>query len=540
MCFSYTYAGGNRPLNSSREHYISKEKLHMSFISHYRRRVSISVSLTLVALILSLVFALTSRSFTFAAVPIVQISANDPYTNTTSQHQTEVEPDTFAFGSTIVSAFQVGRFTDGGSSNIGWATNASGGASGSWTNGFLPGTTVFATPPGPYNRISDPAVAFDAAHNTWMISGLAITTSGGSVLGAAVVVNLSTNGGTTWGNAIVVHAASGSENLDKNWIVCDDTATSPFYGHCYVEWDDNGAGNVIHMSTSTNGGTSWGAQKNTANNATGLGGQPVVQANGTVVVPIDNANETSVLAFTSTNGGTSWSSTVTVATIRSHTEAGSLRSGPLISAEIDGAGKVYVVWADSRFERRGSANDLVMSTSTNGTSWTAVARIPANPVGSGVDHFIPGIAVDRSTSGTSAHLVVAFYYYPVSSCSSSTCKLDVGYVSSTNGGSSWSSTTNITGPMTLAWLPNTTQGRMVGDYISTSFAGGTVAFPAFANATAPTGGTDCSTAGVTCHEAIFSVVSGLASRGQGANSSLGDPVLYTGTLAALSGPLTSR
>ncbi len=75
----------------------------MSFISHYRRRVSIGVGLTLVALILSLVFALTSRSFTFAAVPIVHISS-DPYTNTTSQHKTEVEPDTFSFGSTIVSA----------------------------------------------------------------------------------------------------------------------------------------------------------------------------------------------------------------------------------------------------------------------------------------------------------------------------------------------------------------------------------------------------------------------------------------------------
>ena len=505
----------------------------MTIISRLRWRTRAILAITLAVL-----FSLASTGLAFASVPIVQISANDPYTNTTSQHQTEVEPDTFAFGSTIVSTFQVGRFTDGGSSNVGWATNASGGASGSWTNGFLPGTTVFATPPGPYNRVSDPAVAFDAAHNTWMISTLGLTVSGTSVLGAAVLVSLSINGGTTWSNPVVVHAASGSENLDKNWIVCDDTSNPSTSGHCYVEWDDNGAGNLIHMSTSINGGTSWGAQQNTANNATGLGGQPVVQANGTVIVPINNANETAVLAFTSTNGGTSWGSTVTVAGIAHHTEDGSLRSGALITAEIDGAGTVYVVWSDSRFERGGRANDLVMSTSTNGTSWTAVTRIPADPVGSGVDHFIPGIAVDRSTSGTTAHLVVAFYYYPVSKCSSSTCQLDVGYVSSTTGGSSWSSTTNITGPMTLSWLPNTTQSRMVGDYISADFAGGTVAFPAFAVASAPTGGTDCSTAGVTCHEAIFSVVSGLASLARGANSSLGDRVLSSSSVS--SAPLTSR
>ena len=485
---------------------------------------------------LALVLTLASSILAFAAVPIVQISS-DPYTNSTSEHQTMVEPDTFSFGSTIVAAIQSGRFTDGGASNIGWATSTNGG--GSWTNGFLPGTTVFATPAGPYNRVSDPSVAYDPAHNTWLIASLAISTSGGSVLGAAVIVNQSTNGGTTWSNPVVVHAASGSENLDKDWIVCDTTSTSPFYGHCYAEWDNNGGGNLIHMSTSTDGGTTWGSQKNTANNATGIGGQPLVQPGGTVIVPIDNANETAVLAFNSTNGGTSWSSTTTVASIQSHTDAGGIRSGPLPSAEIDGAGKVFVVWEDCRFESRCRANDIVMSTSTNGTSWSAVTRIPADAIGSGVDHFIPGLAVDKSTSGSTGHLVLSFYYYPVSSCNSSTCKLDIGYSSSTNGGSSWTATTNITGPMTLSWLANTTQGRMVGDYISTSFNGSGVAFPVFADASAPTGGTSCGSTGVTCHEGMFTVVTGLSiSRGLFA---LGrDPVVASSDHPASAQPLTSR
>ena len=95
------------------------------------------------------------------------------------------------------------------------------------------------------------------------------------------------------------------------------------------------------------------------------------------------------------------------------------------------AGKVFVVWADCRFESRCRANDMVMSTSSNGTTWSMVTRIPADAVGSGVDHFIPGLAVDKSTSGSTAHLVLAFDYYPVSSCSSSTCQLDIGYSSST-------------------------------------------------------------------------------------------------------------
>ena len=88
-----------------------------------------------------------------ANITLLQLSS-DPYTNTTSQHATELEPDTFSAGSTIVSAFQVGRFFNGGSSNIGFATSTNGGHS--WTAGFLPASTVFATPAGTYPRASDP------------------------------------------------------------------------------------------------------------------------------------------------------------------------------------------------------------------------------------------------------------------------------------------------------------------------------------------------------------------------------------------------
>jgi len=243
---------------------------------------------------------------------------------------------------------------------------------------------------------------------------------------------------------------------------------------------------LIKMSTSTDGGRTWGTAKNTANNATGLGGQPVVQPNGTVVVPANNANESAIIAFTSTNGGASWGSTVTVARVTDHTVAGSLRTGPLPSAEIDGTGKVYVVWQDCRFRKRCFANDIVLTTSTDGTTWSSVARIPIDATNSGVDHFIPGLAVDKATAGTTAHLSLTYYYYSNTSCTTATCQLNVGSVSSTNGGTSWTAGGQLAGPMTLTWLPNTTQGYMVGDYISSSFAGST-AHPVFAVANANSG-----------------------------------------------------
>src|SRR5690348_16444906 len=70
-----------------------------------------------------------------AKVKLIKVS-KDPYSGDGAQHATEAEPDTLACGKTIVSAFQVGRYGDGGASNTGWATSTDGGTS--WKHGFLP------------------------------------------------------------------------------------------------------------------------------------------------------------------------------------------------------------------------------------------------------------------------------------------------------------------------------------------------------------------------------------------------------------------
>src|SRR5437868_8454188 len=75
-----------------------------------------------------------------ATIPVVKIAA-DPFTNSTSQHKTIVEPDSYSFGSTLVSAAQFGRFFNGGASDIGWATSTNNGST--WTSGVLPGITSF-------------------------------------------------------------------------------------------------------------------------------------------------------------------------------------------------------------------------------------------------------------------------------------------------------------------------------------------------------------------------------------------------------------
>ena len=426
----------------------------------------------------------------------VRIST-DPFTSaSTGQHSTEVEPDSFGFGSTIVTAFQVGRIYDGGAGNGGWATSKNGGAT--WTHGVLPGITTAAG--GSHDRISDTGVAYDAKHNTWLVISLAL--AGPPVIrGEAIVVNRSTDGGLTWQKHATIATASGHADFDKPWIVCDNgTSTSSHYGNCYAQWDDYGNGGLVEMSTSSDGGAHWGPTKRPSDDAAGLGGQPLVQPGGTVIVPFASAREDSIRSIRSTNGGGSWGASVPVdATgVKHHFVAGSMRSGPLPSAEMDGAGRVYVAWEDCRF--RGAScptsapNDIVMARSSDGLIWSAVTRVPTTPVGSTQEAFVPGLGVDPATSGTGAHLALAYHYMPTTNCGFQSCHVHVGLIRSDNAGASWGSPVDISGPMTPAWLASTSDGYMTGDYISTSFVSGTP-HAVFALAHCPRGG--------KLHEAIY-------------------------------------
>ena len=92
------------------------------------------------------------------------------------------------------------------------------------------------------------------------------------------------------------------------------------------------------------------------------------------------------------------------------------------------------------------------------------------------------------TSSTTAHLALTYHSYPNTACTVATCRLFVSAVTSADGGQTWSAPTQIEGPMQLGWLADTSQGRMVGDYISTSFTSDGTAHPVFAKASAPSGG----------------------------------------------------
>jgi len=411
----------------------------------------------------------TSAAQTSTSTPAVAVTgltklSSDPYTNSQGQHATEVEPGAFSFGSNIVTAFQVGRIFGGGGSDIGFAASQNGGIT--WNGGFLPGITIFQG--GTYTAVSDAAIAYDRSHAVWLIATLPIgplTTVG---------VNRSSDG-IHWGNPVIVSA---TPDADKPWIACDNTSASPFFGHCYVEWDDPVSQSVIWMSTSTNGGITWSAPLNTADMAGGVGGQPVVQPDGTVIVPITDAASNQIVAFSSSDGGANWKAAVEISAITDHLVAGGIRTSALPAAAIDATGMVYVVWQDCRFRAACTSNDMVLSTSSDGVTWSLPARVPIDAITSTVDHFIAGLAIDPATSGSTAHLALTYYFYPTANCVASTCELNAGIILSHDGGKTWSSPTTLAAGMTLDSLPDTFSGVMVGDYVSAAYSDGKV-YPFF-------------------------------------------------------------
>jgi hypothetical protein len=242
------------------------------------------------------------------------------------------------------------------------------------------------------------------------------------------------------------------------------------------------------MRVSYNGGLSWGPELGTADNAAGFAGQPVIQYDGTVVVPYLAANG-QLRAFRTTDGGNSWGASVLIADVQRHTTAGGLTTSAIPSAQRDYYGVAYVAWADCRFRAGCAANDIVISRSSNGIGWSAPSRVPIDSTSSGIDHFVPGLGVDpTSYTAETTRIGLTYHYYPQSSCTFTTCRLNIGFISSVNGGVSWSRPVHVAGPMSLSWLPETTQGRALGDDISTEVVWGGNAFPVMPVASERTGG----------------------------------------------------
>jgi hypothetical protein len=162
------------------------------------------------------------------------------------------------------------------------------------------------------------------------------------------------------------------------------------------------------MSTSADGGLTWGAPTPTADNAHGLGGQPVVQPSGRVVVPYEGLSGASVIRlFSSDDGGATWNASVQISTRTSHGVPG-VRTSPLPSAEIPRRHRL----------RRLAGPPLRTGRHSQRHHHEHLGRrhhlVTAHPHLVGPDRqrhrsLHSGLAVDRMTAGS--HTLLALTYY---------------------------------------------------------------------------------------------------------------------------------
>ena len=370
----------------------------------------------------------------------------DRHVNREGQHETGVEPDSHTVGRTTVAVFQVGRNHTGGASSIGFSTSTDGGRT--WREGLLPGLTPYTRPAGPSARVSDPVVAYDAVRGTWLANTLAIAP------GATRLTIHRSSDGLRWSGPVDAAVAQSEElAYDKNWLTCDNGAASPFRGRCYLAYTLVGERlDDVALQRSDDGGRTWSAPVTRRLPVTGV--IPVVQPDGKLHL-LFWSGRTGMIAVPSTDGGVTLGEPVVISDLRAN-DTRPLRAPPLIAAEVDADGAIVAVWQDCRFRPRCAANDVVVSRSADGATWSRPARVT-----SGRDAAIPTIGVEPGTG----RLAVAYYAVHRDG-------VDAELVTSPDG-ARWTAPQRLSPRrMPFAWLPETTLGRMLADYIGVTWAGG--------------------------------------------------------------------
>jgi hypothetical protein len=417
-----------------------------------------------------------------------------------SEPDTVVEPDVAVSPinrDVAIAAAHDSRFADGGAVDISVAWTADGGKT--WRHAPVKGITTATG--GPYDRASDPVLAF-GPDGTAYLSVLLIDAT---TCPSAVAVLRSRDGGQTWSKPFYAHKSSSCDySDDKNWIVADASKSSPHYGRVYQFWTPfRYSGNTFLGSPqavrwSDNKGRTWSATAyiTPLDHAT-QNSQPMILPDGSIVdtfydfgaggqapdavvpgarpdsplgvrihaharpaaasAPIDATG--TVFASTSTDGGATWSAASEVAN-----NAGGYADGIrccLFAADIDALTHVmYVAYEGGVAD----TDPVYLSLSTDGTQWSSPIRVSRGDV-SGVQR----VNVDVVARGGSVYVAYGTRTQPQNSGGFVQQQLSV----SRNGGRSFGSPISI-GPRSVLKYAAQARGYFPGDYIGEAIAPGRI------------------------------------------------------------------
>jgi len=251
------------------------------------------------------------RCVVVAAVSVVTLALAQPASASTAERPVSVlhvgqvaaqnvpvlpgsEPDTLVEPDLAVSPLHPnvaltvahdGRYADGGAVGIAYAWTDNGGAR--WHSSALPKLTVGTGGPAVWERASDPVAAY-GPDGTAYVSTLLFN----SGCDSAVAVSRSTDGGKTFGAPVLAHRSSTcAVSDDKNWLVVDDSATSPHKGRLYQFWTPfltdifgNSDGSPQALVYSDDSGRTWSQPVNVSPpHANSQNSQPMLRPNGHLV-----------------------------------------------------------------------------------------------------------------------------------------------------------------------------------------------------------------------------------------------------------------
>lgn len=288
----------------------------------------------------------------------------------------------------LLAGYQEARFATGGARALTYAWSKNAGRT--WTEGLVPGLSLASG--GTFQRASDPWVAFGPGGRAYYCSLLFNETSPDN----GIYVSASPDGGRTWGPPVAVHNGDIDNFDDKQAIVVDTGASSPYRGRIYVGWDTvTNNSQLLRMSWSGDGGASFTPPVELESTGVNIGVLPLVGPGGVVHAVwahADTPQRPLVLhASRSEDGGVTWSPPVQIAEMR-ETAVRNLRTGDILpSAAVDRRnGRLYVVWADDRFTP--GVSQVVMSRSDDGgRSWSAPQLVSDGP--GDAPNFTPAVAV---------------------------------------------------------------------------------------------------------------------------------------------------
>ena len=205
-------------------------------------------------------------------------------------------------------------------------------------------------------------------HGVWLAGTLTIERGG-----SRVIVAHSTDG-QHW--SLPVAPATGP-TLDKDWLTCDNGAASPFRGRCYARYTDDAEGRDGQPVDRRRRGDVVAAGPGRGHPRRHAAGGA---ADGTLVFIAGDFNGEDGLARIDrqapappTAARRSRASSSRRSTRRRSTP---MRAISLPSLALDGSGTLYATWGDCRFRAVCAANDLVLSTSTDGVDLDAADAHP--------------------------------------------------------------------------------------------------------------------------------------------------------------------